>query len=48
LFIRQKNQRLGMNITDITPRALEALMNYDWPGNIRELSNANRKINAFL
>jgi transcriptional regulator with PAS, ATPase and Fis domain len=40
LFIRQKNQRLGMNITDITPRALEALMNYDWPGNIRELSNA--------
>jgi two-component system response regulator AtoC len=40
LFIRQKNQRLGMNITDITPRALTTLMNYDWPGNIRELSNA--------
>jgi two-component system, NtrC family, response regulator AtoC len=39
LFIRLNNARMGLNITDITPRALQALMNYDWPGNIRELSN---------
>jgi len=37
LFIRKNNQRMGLNITDITPRAMEALMNHDWPGNIREL-----------
>jgi len=37
LFIRKNNQRMGLNITDIKPRAMEALMNHDWPGNIREL-----------
>jgi DNA-binding NtrC family response regulator len=31
---------MGLNITDITPRALQALTDYHWPGNIRELSNA--------
>lgn len=39
LFIRQNNQRMGMNITDITPRAMEALLAHKWPGNIRELRN---------
>ncbi len=39
-FIRNKNGRMGLNIEDITPRAMEALINYDWPGNIRELSHA--------
>ncbi|MDD5368081.1 MAG: sigma-54 dependent transcriptional regulator [Anaerolineaceae bacterium] len=39
-FLRQYNARLGLNITDITPRAMEAMVGYDWPGNIRELSNA--------
>jgi DNA-binding NtrC family response regulator len=38
-FIRIKNQKLGKNIEDITPRAMQLLMDYDWPGNIRELSN---------
>ena len=28
-----------MSIEDVTPRAMQALMNYDWPGNIRELRN---------
>jgi DNA-binding NtrC family response regulator len=31
---------MGTNIKDVTPRALEAMMDYDWPGNIRELRNA--------
>ena len=37
LFIRTNNPKMGMNIEDITPRAMEALMDYDWPGNIRQL-----------
>ena len=39
-FVRKINQRLGLNVTDISQRALEALVQYKWPGNIRELSNA--------
>ncbi len=39
-FIRKFNARLGSNIEGITPRAMDALIQYDWPGNIRELSNA--------
>jgi two-component system response regulator AtoC len=37
LFIRDNNRKMGLNIEDITPRAMEALMEYDWPGNIRQL-----------
>jgi len=39
LFIRKNNQRMGVNITDITPRAMQVLMDHNWPGNIRELRN---------
>jgi DNA-binding NtrC family response regulator len=39
-FIKQKNMKMGVNILDITPRAMEKLVTYSWPGNIRELSNA--------
>ncbi len=38
-FVRRFNMRQGSNIIDISPRAMEALVNYNWPGNIRELSN---------
>ncbi|MBN2548941.1 MAG: sigma-54-dependent Fis family transcriptional regulator [Anaerolineales bacterium] len=47
LFIRKNNQRMGMNITEITPRALQALLNYDWPGNIRELRNTFERAMIF-
>ncbi|WP_148865967.1 sigma 54-interacting transcriptional regulator [Thermosediminibacter litoriperuensis] len=30
---------LGKNVTTITPGAMRCLMNYDWPGNARELEN---------
>jgi len=40
LLLRQSNMSMGTNILDVTPRAMEALMAYDWPGNIRELKNA--------
>ncbi len=46
-FIRQNNQRMGMNIIDITPRAMQAISNYPWPGNIRELSNAIERAMLF-
>ncbi|MAT44595.1 MAG: hypothetical protein CL609_19855 [Anaerolineaceae bacterium] len=39
-FIKHKNAKMGVNIESISPRAMEALMEYNWPGNIRELSNA--------
>ena len=37
LFLRKYNLNMGSNITDVTERAMNALMAYDWPGNIREL-----------
>jgi two-component system, NtrC family, response regulator AtoC len=39
LFIRHNNAYMGLNISDITSRAMEVLMEYNWPGNIRELRN---------
>ena len=39
-MVRKFNKRLGANILDVSPTAMQALINYDWPGNIRELSNA--------
>ncbi len=37
LFVRKYNQRTGTNLTGVTPRALQALVDHPWPGNIREL-----------
>ncbi len=37
--IRRKLGQTGESGTTITPRAVAALEHYDWPGNIRELSN---------
>jgi len=47
LFIRQNNARMGMNITDVTPRALKALVNHAWPGNVRELKNVIERAMLF-
>lgn len=46
-FIRENNPKMGLNIEDITPRAMEALFRYDWPGNIRELSHAIERAMLF-
>ncbi|MHC1784563.1 MAG: sigma-54-dependent transcriptional regulator [Anaerolineaceae bacterium] len=46
-FVREFNARLGINVTDITPRAMKALVAYDWPGNIRELRNAIERAMLF-
>jgi transcriptional regulator with PAS, ATPase and Fis domain len=47
LFIRQNNPRMGLNISGITPRALEALKAYHWPGNIRELRHVIERAMLF-
>jgi two-component system, NtrC family, response regulator AtoC len=39
MFIRLLNPRMGTNVRDIHPRAMQALLEYDWPGNIRQLRN---------
>ncbi|MDN5311647.1 MAG: hypothetical protein PWQ68_620 [Thermoanaerobacteraceae bacterium] len=38
-FINKFNQRFGKKVQGISPEALDYLMRYDWPGNIRELEN---------
>lgn len=38
-FIRKFNSKMGKNVLGINPLALRRLMEYRWPGNIRELSN---------
>ena len=39
-FIRTYNGLQGLNITGVSPQAMEAMQKYDWPGNIREFANA--------
>jgi transcriptional regulator with PAS, ATPase and Fis domain len=46
-FIRYHNLRMGMNVRDISARAMELLTAYRWPGNIRELSNAIERAMLF-
>jgi two-component system response regulator AtoC len=46
-FIRTINQRTGNNVTDITPRAIDALKAHPWPGNIRELRHVIERAMLF-
>ena len=38
-FLRRHAERLGLSVEGITPDAMEVLLSYPWPGNIRELEN---------
>jgi DNA-binding NtrC family response regulator len=38
-FLQKYNKRAKKNISGISSRALKAMKEYDWPGNIRELEN---------
>jgi transcriptional regulator with GAF, ATPase, and Fis domain len=38
-FLNVHSQRTGKLVTHLDPEAVEALVAYDWPGNIRELEN---------
>lgn len=46
-FIRINNPRMGLNINDVTPKAMEALIRHSWPGNIRELRNVIERAMLF-
>ena len=39
-FIQRYNTQFRKNVTRVTPEGLKLMMNYSWPGNIRELKNA--------
>jgi len=47
LFVQHNNQRMGLNISDISERAMQALMQHNWPGNIRELRNVIERAMLF-
>ena len=38
-FCQKHEGKIGRKITHVPTKVMEALMNYDWPGNIRELEN---------
>jgi two-component system, NtrC family, response regulator AtoC len=38
-FLRKFNERLGQEVARVSPEALAALLEHNWPGNIRELEN---------
>lgn len=38
-FISYFSRKVGKAVTGVSEKALKALMDYDWPGNIRELEN---------
>ncbi|HAF62239.1 MAG TPA: hypothetical protein DCK95_07930, partial [Anaerolineaceae bacterium] len=38
-FIKELNPRSGLKVMDVAQPAMERLMQYSWPGNIRELRN---------
>ena len=38
-FVERENKRLGKNIEAVPRETMEALRNYPWPGNIRELQS---------
>lgn len=46
-FIAEINARMGNNVTDITPRAIDALKQHSWPGNIRELRHVIERAMLF-
>ncbi len=38
-FLREFEQKMGKTVRSVSPRAIDELRLYPWPGNIRELSN---------
>ncbi|MBT9172747.1 MAG: Arginine utilization regulatory protein RocR [Syntrophomonadaceae bacterium] len=38
-LLRKLNQEYGRSVADISPAALNRLLDYSWPGNVRELEN---------
>ena len=53
-IIRKCNQDFGRNIRGVSPKVINILLDYSWPGNIRELENVieraiiNMKLNEYI
>jgi len=43
-LVQSLNKDLGMNVTRISPEVMSILEKYDWPGNVREMSNVLERI----
>jgi transcriptional regulator with PAS, ATPase and Fis domain len=43
-YLERYNRAFSRNFQEIAPEALELLIKYQWPGNIRELKNAMERI----
>lgn len=43
-FIKLANQELDRNVENISPEAKALLLQYDWPGNLRELRNVIKRM----
>jgi len=41
-FVKEASEEVGSKVNGITPAALETLLKYDWPGNVRQLRNSIR------
>ena len=46
-FIKSNNPKMGLNIENMTPAALDLFKKYQWPGNIRELRNVIERAMIF-
>ncbi|UYN89485.1 MAG: sigma-54-dependent Fis family transcriptional regulator [Anaerolineales bacterium] len=46
-FVNHFNSSMGLNVQDVTDKAMQVLMNYSWPGNIRELRNVLERAMLF-
>lgn len=43
LFLKQANEELERNIIGFTDEAINAMLKYDWPGNLRQMKNIIRR-----
>jgi len=43
-FIERTNQRRSRTVAGIEPEAMDALANYEWPGNVRQLENTMERM----
>ncbi len=43
-FIERTNQRRSRTVSGIDPEAMDALVNYEWPGNVRQLENTMERM----
>ena len=42
-FLEQANKELGKEVQGFAPQAVELLLNYNWPGNLREMRNVIKR-----